>query len=428
VTLAAPINDTTLQIPISGTIGKVAGDRGGIKIGDEIMHVVGLNDQSGTNITVTVTQRGAFGTTAVAHSAGEAVLRNSNINPTTAQIALNAITDPTETRTYLFTWDTFYTDSFIANRHGLQVHKTIKFLARSNVDDWFRADGAYAPEATENVTGVFDRTQHVGTLRGRRLPSMTHPPAIHNEPHQPMLPIANGSSPIIKPNVWGRWWVQLDLKAEGVAANYTDMTGALLKTAMTTAPAAGTEENITISCPGGENVASFGPGCWAFTTAAAISCCSGTPTWPGRSLRIGTEIMTIKGPTSTTQSETREITVVRGAYGTTPATHALNAQIQLVTDDISMWYADENTDPVQVLDKWPHFLPENSSTVAARGALKWVLIEYSTSTDKIFQERVTNESGGQQDLVVYLRNFAFLRYSGIITSADWSSLRVKPVR
>jgi hypothetical protein len=426
VTLASDINSSVTTIPLNGTVLVNGGGGAALKIDDEIM----LFPAGGTQNTTAnpVVERGSFfpGSN-TSHTAGTRVYKSSNINPTHAHIALNIQSVTTETVTYIYTWDTYYTDSWIVNKHGLLVHKTFKFLtAADGAKDWFRADGAYAPEATDNVSLTFDRTRDAGFVRGRRF-GTPHPPAIWNDDaHHPAQPIASGSSPIIKPNVWGRWWFQLDTKAEGVAANYTDMVGAVLVAAVTTAPAAGTEENITIACPGAVETASYGPECHAFTAPYIRSGGSGATAYPGRSIRIGSEIMTIKGPVSTTSSPTREITVVRGAYGTTPATHANGAQIQAITDDISLWYADENTDPVQVLDRWPAVLPESNPTVSQRGTIRFLLVEFSTSTDFLPLERITN--GNQQDLVVYLRNFAAMKYSGIITSADWSSLRIKPVR
>jgi hypothetical protein len=245
-------------------------------------------------------------------------------------------------------------------------------------------------------------------VRGRRLFGLTYPPSTPEPPaddHEPMLPWGdNGGAAIVKPNVWGRWFVYIETQAEGDPANFTNVT--TLNSAITSA----TQTQITIAC----DDALFGPNCPPFRTAQVIAGAS----WPGRSIKIGSEILTITS--GTTSGDTTTLTVARGQYGTTAATHLNGADVGVVHDFITLWYADENNNAVELLDRYPAHLDENGAE-SVRGELLRLRIEFSTSTDTILQARI---NAGQQDLVVYLRNFAILKNP----PADWSALRVKPVR
>jgi hypothetical protein len=398
VTLAASVNASATTVQLSAPMQIVAG--AGIKVGSEIM--VFPSGATHTSATPTV-QRGAFGTAAASHASGAAVARNNNINYNQLYLPLN--TDGTETAAYLFIWDTFYTDSWIANRHGLTVHKSFHFNSSAGDDNWFRADAGYIPYSPEDgVDGIFDPTSHVGVVRGRRLFSPVYPPSPIEDLHEPMLPWgANGRAAIIKPNTWGRWFVYIETQAEGVAGNFANVT-------TTTASIDPAATSIAIACP----VASFGADCPMFLSAQTV----GGASWPGRSLKINNEIMTVSAGTSS--GDTATLTVVRGAYGTTPSSHAAGANVGVVHDYISLWYADETTEAVELLNRYPSHLDENSATATVRGGLLRLRVEVSTSTDTIQAQRIAS---GQQDLVLYLRNFAFLK-----NPQSWASLRVRPVR
>jgi hypothetical protein len=423
--LASDVDDTQTNIPFNIPANII--DGAGIKIDNEIMLYPQLPGGSFSSSNPQVERGKFFPGSNTSHTAGTTIYKNTNINTIKNHLYLPINTNGTEDATYVFTWDTYYTDSFISNKHGLQVHKTFKWIATSNTDDWFRADGAYRPDSpdTDFLGSTFDRTRDVGFVRGRKLPDPTHQvlagdgsldprSGIYLEAHKAMNPIANGSSPIIKPNVWGRWWVQIDTKTEGDPDNFTDTT--IITQAV---GSAATDDRIFISCPASP---SFGPGCSAFTGINVTAGSDSKGSWPGRSIKIDDEIMTLVKPVSTISNPVRELQVLRGQYGTTIASHAANARVGVVMDDVSFWYADENQEPMQILDRWPNVISLNSSTVAARGALRTLIVEYSTSTDIIFEERII---AGQQDLVVYLRNMIFLKNP----PADWTdTYLVKPVR
>jgi hypothetical protein len=169
--------------------------------------------------------------------------------------------------------------------------------------------------------------------------------------------------------------------------------------------------SISIVCP----VALFGKNCPAFRSPASI----GGTRWPGRSLRVGSEIMTITNGVSSRNTTTLQ--VVRGAYNTTRATHARGAAVQLVHDYITMWYADENAEPVEVYDRYPTHLDENDPDPRNRGGLLRLRIEFDSSLGQVPEKRIAS---GQQDMVMYTKNYVVLKNP----PADWSPLRIKPVR
>ena len=386
------LSQTSLRMPMEFNSG--------VLVDGEIMLFTRGNPSSRTGTVV----RGAFGTTPTAHAVGTPVRHNTN--KATTQMFLPLNTDGTETADYLFVWDAYFTDSFVANRHGIQVHKGWHFNSSAGDDNWFRADPGYIPYQGEDNQPSFDRNAMVGVARGRRLFSTIIPPSVVNEAHHPMLPFGkNRAAPIIYPNRWTRWWILIETKAEGVAANFANVT--TLDAAITDANAT----SISIVCP----VALFGKNCPAFRSPASI----GGTRWPGRSLRVGSEIMTITNGVSS--GNTTTLQVVRGAYNTTRAIHARGAAVQLVHDYITMWYADENAEPVEVYDRYPTHLDENDPDPRNRGGLLRLRIEFDSSLGQVPEKRIAN---GQQDMVMYTKNYVVLKNP----PADWSPLRIKPVR
>jgi hypothetical protein len=372
----------------------------GVLVDKEIMLFTRRNSTSRTGTVV----RGAFGTTPTAHAVGTPVRHNTNKTITQMFLPLN--TDGTESADYLFVWDAYFTDSFIANRHGIQVHKGWHFNSAGGDDNWFRADPGYVPYAREDNQPRFNGDTMIGVARGRRLFSTIIPPSVVNEAHHPMLPFGrSGAAPVIYPNRWTRWWILIETKAEGVAANFSNVT--TLNAPITDANAT----SMSIVCP----VSSFGKNCPAFLSPASIAGAK----WPGRSLRVGSEIMTITSGVSS--GNTATLQVVRGAYNTTSVPHAGGATVQLVHDYITMWYADENTEPVQVYDRYPTHLDENDANPRNRGGLLRLRIEFDSSLGQIPEKRLRN---GQEDLVMYTKNYVVLKNS----LTDWVSLRIKPVR
>lgn len=391
-------SDTTITLAATSGLMSTIEKGNGIKIGNEIM-VFPTTQSSGRSFTV---QRGAFGTQATSHAAGSAVLRNTNslLN----QVFLPTVTNGLETATYLFVWDAFWTDSFVNS--GLQVHKTFHFNSAAGDDNWFRADAGYQPYVEDKAT-AFVVGRDVGVARGRRLFSGIIPPTVVDDAHKPMLPFGSyGSAPIIKPNTWTRWWIYFEFNAEGVLANFTNTT------VLSAAIISSTQTTIGISCP----AALFGPNCPAFTAPSSVAGAS----WPGRSLRIDNEILTITSGAS--NGDVTTLTVVRGAYGTAPQTHDVGADVGLVHDYITMYFADEQMGPVQVYNRFPTHLDENTATASLRGALLRMRLEFNTSEAAIQQGRLNK---GQEDLVAYLKNVAILKNP----PADWlSQVGQRPIR
>lgn len=164
-------------------------------------------DQTAMQITVARAQQGS---TAAAHAAG--VQFGYNVNSLQNQVRLPLGT--ADGHVYVLTWDAMWTDSYV--RSGLTNHKC--FQVSGSTDSIFfetqtRFDGSYstgfAPASdVASVTarsynrlgGVADWTQTDGTRLG---PSVTKA--------DPILPKA--ADFIIKPNVWTRFWIVIDQRA-----------------------------------------------------------------------------------------------------------------------------------------------------------------------------------------------------------------------
>jgi hypothetical protein len=393
VFLAEAVNATQTTFTVATAL---MAERGKVfKIGSEY---VGIPTTQATNVTFTVI-RGLYGSTPASHPAGSPIQRNTNslINQVRVPVGANG----SETAKYLFVWDAYWTDSYI--KTGLIEHKTFQFAAVSD-KNWFRADAAYAPHdlLSDSQPGWNINTQ-IALAQGRRLSASVVPPAaVEPTDGRPAWPMV-GAAPIIYPNKWTRWFVLVETRAEGVAANFTNVT-------TLAAPVDAGSNVIRIHCPASR----FTEGCGAFTAATSV----GGSGWPGRSLRIGSETMTITSGTSS--GETRDLTVARGAYGTSAASHTAGDDVQLVNDYISMWFADEDHAPVQMYDRYPVHLFENHSSATARGALSQFWIEFNTSTAEMLPARVED---GFADLVAYVRNLAILKNP----PADISPLLLRPM-
>jgi hypothetical protein len=176
---------TTLSITSSGTLPSAFRSPHVIRIDDEIMAIV-----SGTT-SMTVT-RGQFGTTPAAHAAGAKVWINTNTVP-------NAWRGPVGTsdgHTYLFTWDSYWTQSY--RNSGLTNHKTFNLIS-SGI--WLEPGSKYASKLAD-----FDPAVHVAELNVRGYGTLG--PGVTNQ--QPITPRVNF---LIKRGVWTRYWVRIEQRA-----------------------------------------------------------------------------------------------------------------------------------------------------------------------------------------------------------------------
>jgi hypothetical protein len=180
-----------------------------IKIDDEIMiarlDAFPLDRPTGT---YTVSQRGAYGTTAASHNANAIVQMGVNS-------LANQLTPPLGTsdgNTYFFTWDGYWTDSYLGT--GLGNHKTFQFESNSLwLEPNTRFDGTYSAPPEWNpaihvasvharsynfVGGAADWTATNGAYCG---PNVTAT--------EPLRPFASAARFGILPNRWIRWWVKI---------------------------------------------------------------------------------------------------------------------------------------------------------------------------------------------------------------------------
>jgi hypothetical protein len=209
--LAAAVNqtDTTMRLT---AVNSGHQPPHSVKLDNEIMTITSY-DPVGNTITVT---RGLFGTTPAPHAAGLILKVSTNTVPTTIRLPIG----PTEDgRTYLYTWDAFWTSSYV--KSGLTNHKAFQF---SNYKDsvWLEVQTNYdgGPNATKPAS--FNMVTDVGapTLRsylglgGGADWSVTGGyllgPGVTST--DPVLPMANPTM-VIKPNTWVRFWVTLEQRA-----------------------------------------------------------------------------------------------------------------------------------------------------------------------------------------------------------------------
>jgi hypothetical protein len=184
-----------------------------LQIGTE---VVTVQRTSGVSITggLVGVLRAQHGTTASAHVAGERALGsvNSLRLVDTVQLPLGTA----DGHTYLMTWDALYTESLIANRTGLDNYKTFRLEPA-----WLQVDTRFSGQSGSfSATAGFDKTQHVGVVGMRSANGMggvadwslttgnQAGPGITTPNLAPQI-----ASFILKPNVWVRYWILIEQRA-----------------------------------------------------------------------------------------------------------------------------------------------------------------------------------------------------------------------
>jgi hypothetical protein len=204
----------------------------------------------------------------------------------------------------------------------------------------------------------------------------------------------------MKPNTWTRIFAQItfpadtDISYDGgytLSANINDSVTSLVV-------------NGTFPAPDG--FSAFGPRTGAL--------CGGVQCVGTRKIKIGSEIMIVTQTTAWSATQ-QTLTVTRGTDGTSAADHTASDVVYARADKVSMWVADENTDPVAIVLDMPHYFGES-------GRSQSFGIEQNTSVDRVSQERA---DAGFPTLTGYVRDFILLGKSGAV-DAGWSALRVKP--
>jgi hypothetical protein len=168
---------------------------------------------------VRLSQRGAHGTTATAHPAGVLVGSSTNSLSISSQIRVPLGTE--DGRRYLFTWDAYYTDSYVRKPTDtagwLKNHKAFQFTARSSGGTiWQEPATRFTP--TTPVSPAWDWTQHVAEADWRAYQDLGGAETWNPDTPNAMGPEVTNPYPlrprvnhfIIHPNRWHRWWVAID--------------------------------------------------------------------------------------------------------------------------------------------------------------------------------------------------------------------------
>lgn len=216
VATALGVNDTVVGLggpSASGTLRSLMVPRATIKIDQEKMIIDAFEEPTRT-IRVT---RGAHGTVATSHVVGAPLLRSNNSLLNIVRLPLRT----TDAHTYVFTWDGYWTDSYIGS--GAQSHKAFQFSSGGDrvwLEPRVRFDGG--TRAFEQ-SGLFDIARDVGAVdmrcynfigggtdwlltNGDMLgPGMTVA--------QPCHPRTDTPTFVVKPNTWTRFWVRIEQRA-----------------------------------------------------------------------------------------------------------------------------------------------------------------------------------------------------------------------
>jgi len=222
--LAQPITATALTLPLSDLAGDVTkvttsfNAKGRqIKIGNEIIvlntEVTPLDRQTGF---VTVSQRGAYGTTASSHGAGTLVALAGNSLANQVRVPV----DSHDGATWFFTWDAYFTDSYLDN--GIGNFKTFQLSSDQNI--WLEPQTHF--DGGSPRPAHFDPLQHVAVAGRMRSYNKLAGAAnyLANDEHKsgylgpsvtnnnPLLPAA-GDFFVVHPNRWTRWWIRIEQRA-----------------------------------------------------------------------------------------------------------------------------------------------------------------------------------------------------------------------
>jgi hypothetical protein len=166
-------------------------------------------------------ERGQFGTQATAHSIGTPIRMSTNSLDGTQQIRL-PLQLTTDGNTYLITWDTYWTDSYVGTL--LTNHKWMQITASSaggSYDSrWLELQSRFDGGAGSGAS-CFDRNRHVAALEVRGYLALgggadwsstngyTYGPNVGSkEPLGPMV-----GEFCIHPNRWTRVWVRITQRA-----------------------------------------------------------------------------------------------------------------------------------------------------------------------------------------------------------------------
>lgn len=157
-------------------------------------------------------KRGQYGTTALPHAVNEGPLLLSN-NSLRKQIRIPLGTS--NGNTYLFTWDTYYTSSYLNT--GLLNHKSFQFASNSlwlEPQTQFHGRNAACFNSSTHVASVDVRSYAKDGVGGdpdwrRTTGNQLGPGTVDNQPLRPQA-----GEFCIAANRWTRWWVRIEQRAD----------------------------------------------------------------------------------------------------------------------------------------------------------------------------------------------------------------------
>ncbi len=166
---------------------------------------------SGANALCVI--RGQHGTTASAHSTGTKV--KLSVNQISNYLRPSLTTQ--DGNTYLITWDAYWTDSYLGVGSWDSAQKTFQFTGADN-------GKLFEPKLIFGSTGFsgFDPVRHIAIVRARSYQAVNTGQTTWAQTNgNTMGPGPTASTDlaprdgtfVIKPNVWTRWWVRVEQRA-----------------------------------------------------------------------------------------------------------------------------------------------------------------------------------------------------------------------
>ena len=227
--VATAINSTQNWIPLT-TVETWPRRERSIRIDNEVMTIDRPCDtcshMDGNKVYV---RRGTFNTTAVSHAAGAAI--DYSANSLATQLRLPIKTPSNSSNTYLFTWDVYYTDSFLqagVYNASLNAHKTFQFGSGNDPDPgeiWIEPRIRYDAGHNCCVVPGFNPNIHVGAVDVRAYNQPGPGPANWTlsdgntlGPNTTRDPLRHITSPamdgyfLVSPNRWTRFWMKLEVR------------------------------------------------------------------------------------------------------------------------------------------------------------------------------------------------------------------------
>lgn len=209
--VAYQLNNSGPELDVTGFNAK--GSQ--IFMGDEVMisWTGAGSPYDRTTGVVKLSQRGAYGTTATSHAAGTPVYRMTN----NLQSQVRPILETRDGNTYFFTWDVYYTESWLHCDIG--TYKAFQFTSNGAI--WLEPQMRF--QGTGNPGG-YDPDVHIGTVGMLRsyngLSGGNEDYSLNvDSKNRPIHPSATGNNPIepaettfmlVHPNRWVRHFVEIE--------------------------------------------------------------------------------------------------------------------------------------------------------------------------------------------------------------------------